>query len=468
MGRYKYLANNIALFSISNFVSKILVFLLVPFYTSVLTTKEYGIADIMQVTLLLLVPALTMNMGEAALRFGIEKEDKRADILRIGLKYSGIAILIVAVIAGISAFFVPMELRIYLLFFIVLFAANAVYEYLILFFQGSEMVPIVVIGSITCTVVMICSNLFLLLVLKIGLNGYLLAQIISFFAASVVMLILAGRRESLHLRFKNPELEREMLDYGKPMILYSTGSWINNASDRYIVAAICGAAVNGIYGAAYKIPAMLTVFQRIFAQAWQMSATKNYQEEDSSEFFSTMYKVYNAFMVLGCSFLIVIVKLLAQFLFRKDFYTAWEFVPPLLISIIFGALTGFLGSICLAHKDSKSMGIATGIGALLNVILNLLSIPYLGAMGAAIATAISYYTMYLMAFLVVRKHVRLQIHLGKDYLAYAIVILQAVLVIREIPYVYFVNGLLFVVLVLLYLRESRQILEKLLERKSEK
>ena len=114
------------------------------------------------------------------------------------------------------------------------------------------------------------------------------------------------------------------------------------------------------------------------------------------------------------------------------------------------------------------MGIATGIGALLNVILNLLSIPYLGAMGAAIATAISYYTMYLMAFLVVRKHVRLQIHLGKDYLAYAIVILQAVLVIREIPYVYFVNGLLFVVLVLLYLRESRQILEKLLERKSEK
>ena len=468
MGRYKYLANNIALFSISNFVSKILVFLLVPFYTSVLTTKEYGIADIMQVTLLLLVPALTMNMGEAALRFGIEKEDKRADILRIGLKYSGIAILIVAVIAGISAFFVPMELRIYLLFFIVLFAANAVYEYLILFFQGSEMVPIVVIGSITCTVVMICSNLFLLLVLKIGLNGYLLAQIISFFAASVVMLILAGRRESLHLRLKNPELEREMLDYGKPMILYSTGSWINNASDRYIVAAICGAAVNGIYGAAYKIPAMLTVFQRIFAQAWQMSATKNYQEEDSSEFFSTMYKVYNAFMVLGCSFLIVIVKLLAQFLFRKDFYTAWEFVPPLLISIIFGALTGFLGSICLAHKDSKSMGIATGIGALLNVILNLLSIPYLGAMGAAIATAISYYTMYLMAFLVVRKHVRLQIHLGKDYLAYAIVILQAVLVIREIPYVYFVNGLLFVVLVLLYLRESRQILEKLLERKSEK
>ena len=453
--------NNIALFSVSNFVSKILVFLLVPFYTSVLTTEEYGIADIMQVTLLLLVPALTMNMGEAALRFGIEKEEKRADILRVGLKYSGAAMLFVAAAAGISAFFVPVGIRIYLLFFVILFAANALYEYLILFFQGSELVPIVVTGSITCTIVMIGSNLFLLLVLKIGLNGYLLAQILSYLAASLVMFLLAGGKGILCSCRKDTALEQEMLNYGKPMILYSTGSWINNASDRYIVAAICGTAVNGIYGAAYKIPAMLTVFQRIFAQAWQMSATKNYQEEDSSEFFSTMYQVYNAFMVLGCSFLIVIVKLLAQFLFRKDFYAAWEFVPPLLISIIFGALTGFLGSICLAHKDSKSMGIATGIGALLNIVLNLLSIPYMGAMGAAVATAISYYTMYLMAFLIVRKHVKLQIRLAKDYLAYGIVTLQAVCVIREIPYVYFVNGLLFVLLVLLYLRELRQIIDKL-------
>ena len=461
MGRYKYLVNNIALFSVSNFVSKILVFLLVPFYTSVLTTEEYGIADIMQVTLLLLVPALTMNMGEAALRFGIEKEEKRADILRVGLKYSGAAMLFVAAAAGISAFFVPVGIRIYLLFFVILFAANALYEYLILFFQGSELVPIVVTGSITCTIVMIGSNLFLLLVLKIGLNGYLLAQILSYLAASLVMFLLAGGKGILRSCRKDTALEQEMLNYGKPMILYSTGSWINNASDRYIVAAICGTAVNGIYGAAYKIPAMLTVFQRIFAQAWQMSATKNYQEEDSSEFFSTMYQVYNAFMVLGCSFLIVIVKLLAQFLFRKDFYAAWEFVPPLLISIIFGALTGFLGSICLAHKDSKSMGIATGIGALLNIVLNLLSIPYMGAMGAAVATAISYYTMYLMAFLIVRKHVKLQIRLAKDYLAYGIVTLQAVCVIREIPYVYFVNGLLFVLLVLLYLRELRQITDKL-------
>ena len=85
--RYRYLADNIALFSVSNFVSKILVFLLVPLYTDVLSTSEYGIADVMQVTLLLLVPALTLNMGEAALRFGIEYADRRGSILKAGIRY---------------------------------------------------------------------------------------------------------------------------------------------------------------------------------------------------------------------------------------------------------------------------------------------------------------------------------------------------------------------------------------------
>lgn len=135
MGRYKYLANNIALFSVSNFVSKILVFLLVPLYTSTLTTKEYGIVSVMQVTMLLLVPALTINIGEGALRFALEREEKRGAILRIGLKYTAVAALIVAAGCILATLFVPTSLKKYLIFFIFLFAMNALYEFLVLFFR---------------------------------------------------------------------------------------------------------------------------------------------------------------------------------------------------------------------------------------------------------------------------------------------------------------------------------------------
>ena len=460
--KYKYLAGNIALFTVSNFVSKILVFLLVPFYTNVLSTADYGIADVMQTTLLLLVPMLTVNMGEAALRYGIDRSDKRGEIFRIGVKYVCRACIIVAAACTVGCVFVRSEIRWFLFLFVFLFMTNCMYEFLILYFQGCEKVKLVVIGSVSSTVILLSCNIVLLLVVKMGLNGYLLSQMLAFTFASAIMLFL-GRPEYGSLCPGSVDFERELLAYGRPMIAYSTGSWINNAADRYLVSLIKGVAVNGLYGVAYKIPAMLTVFQRIFAQAWQMSATKSYEDDNSNEFFSTMYNAYNTFMVVGCSFLILTVRLFAWLMFKKDFYEAWRFVPPLLISVVFGALTGFLGSICLAYKDSKAMGWATGTGACVNVILNLILIPECGAMGAATATAVSYYLMYLLAFMKVRRYVKPEVKLLRDYSAYLLLVAESVVMVCLSGCETAVSGAIFVLIIIIYGSELLKIMRKLIE-----
>jgi len=458
MGKLKYLSKNIALFSISNFVSKILVFLLVPLYTNVLTTYEYGIADIIQVTLLLLVPIITMNMGEAALRFGIENGDKRGNIFKISSKYLMRGSALVCAICLAASFFVKQEYRSYLLFFIFLFATNSLFEFLILFFQGCEMVNIVVIGSVFSTTVTIGCNILFLLVIKIGLYGYLLSQILAFLMASLLMIYLWKRSGFMTGLEYNDSLEAEMLMYSKPMMAYSVSSWANNAIDRYLVAGLCGAAVNGIYGVAYKIPAILMVFQRIFAQAWQMSATKTYDDEKSDDFFTGVFKAYNTFMIIGCGFLILFVRFVAEILFKKEFFEAWRFVPPLLISVLFGALTGFFSSICLAHKDSKSMGIASAVGAITNIILNICMIPLFGAMGAAVATGISYFIMALLAYLFVRKYTKLNINLIKCLIAYLLLVLQAVVMILRIKYDYIFSVVILTVLILMHINEVKYIL----------
>lgn len=468
---YRYFAGNLALFTISNFVSKILVFLLVPFYTNVLTTADYGIADVMQTTLLLLVPALTINMGEAALRYGIDRSDKRGEILRIGLKFVGLACLVVAAVSGMGCIFVKSPARWYLFLFIFLFLTNCTYEFLVLFFQGCEQVKIVVCGSVFSTIVLITGNIIFLLVVKIGLNGYLLSQMLAFSLAALLMILLGRKMMPGVVSFSKEkgekEFEKELIGYGVPMIAYSTGSWVNNAADRYLVSLIKGVAVNGIYGVAYKIPAILTVFQRVFAQAWQMSATKSYGDDNSKEFFSAMYRGYNTFMVIGCSFLILAVRPVAMFMFRKDFYIAWQYVPPLLISVVFGALTGFLGSICLAYKDSKAMGFATGIGALLNIVLNLMLIPVYSAMGAAIATAISYFTMYFLAYRKVSGYIKLDINLKRDYAVYVLLVTEAVLMITGEriglrPFAeYIFAGLISVIIILMCFKEIRTIICKI-------
>ena len=70
MKKYNYLLKNIGLLTLSSFASKILSFLLVPLYTSILTTKQYGIYDMFNTTVMLLLPLITIDIVDAVLRFG--------------------------------------------------------------------------------------------------------------------------------------------------------------------------------------------------------------------------------------------------------------------------------------------------------------------------------------------------------------------------------------------------------------
>lgn len=82
MKKYIYLIKNMGLLTISSFGSKLLSFFLVPLYTSILTTKDYGIYDVFNTTIMLLIPILTSGMLEAVLRFPLtDKKIKMKYIL---------------------------------------------------------------------------------------------------------------------------------------------------------------------------------------------------------------------------------------------------------------------------------------------------------------------------------------------------------------------------------------------------
>ena len=109
------------------------------------------------------------------------------------------------------------------------------------------------------------------------------------------------------------------------------------------------------------------------------------------------------------------------------------------------------------------MGFATGAGALLNIALNFLLVPRFGAMGSAVATAISYFTMYAMAFLIVRKYVQIKTNMIRDYLSYLLLVLQSVVMIRSLGPVYLIGGLIVLLLVALHGKEVVDMVKKVID-----
>lgn len=394
MNRYKELAKNTGIMAISQFSSKILTFLLVPLYTSVLTTSEYGIYDLSQSTIQLLIPFFTLNIVDAVMRFLMDKDAKKDSIITVGIKYIFLGSCLATTTMIILRFFslIPMiiGLEYYILIFFIISLIN---QFAIQTAKGLDYIKDMGIAGVIGTAITLISNIIFLIVFKMGLKGFFIASILG---QAIPGFYLCFRMHILkYFNFSNNDIvKKEMLIYCIPL-LTNTIAWVlNSVFDKYVVAIMIGESANGLLGVAYKIPTILVTFQSIFNQSWQISAVKEYGQEISMKFYSDILAMMNTVMTIMCSFMILFVKVLAGILFSNNFFSAWEYVPLLLVSCVINAVSGIIGAILGAKKDSKTMAIAGIVGMIVNIILNIALVKLFGIQGAIIATVISSFIIF--------------------------------------------------------------------------
>lgn len=467
MGSYRYLFKNIGLLTLSSFATKLISFFLVPLYTNILTTTEYGTYDLFNTTIGVLLPILTLNIQEAVMRFAIDNKTSRKAIVTLGTRYllSGTTIVIAALIINSIFSFVDL-LETYAIYFLLMFISQALSGVLLAYIRGINRIADLSVSSAMASAITILCNILFLVVFKLGLIGYFLANIIGPLMQDLFLLVRSGAIKEIAFQSEFPNEKQEMLAYCKPMIPNSIAWWVNNTSDRYIVIFFCGIAANGVYSVASKIPSILNIFQAIFNQAWSLSAVKEYDPEDKSGFFSNIYRAYNCMMVIMCSGIIMLDKLLAKFLYAKDFYVAWKYVPWLTIAIVFGALSGHIGGVFTAVKNSKIFARSTMIGAASNIVMNLALTPIMGALGAAIATTICYMIVWAMRYWNAKRYIKLRININRDVISYGILLIQAIilLVISNNTILYGIEIALFVIIAFLYADDVILLAKKLLRR----
>lgn len=456
LNRYIYLLKNIGLLTLSNFATKILSFFLVPLYTNILTTTEYGIYDLFSTTVGVLLPILTFNIQEAVLRFSMDTTYDRKSIVSIATKYLIISNSIVVIGLSINNIFnLSLIINQYSVFFFLMFLVQSCSGMITMYIRGIDKIYVLSISSVISTVITILLNIIFLAIFDWGLIGYFLANIIGPLIQCIYLIIKAHIVKDINFKKSFIKEKNEMTKYSQPLIANSIAWWINNASDRYIIILFCGLTENGIYSVASKIPSILNIFQTIFNQAWTLSAVKDFDPSDQSGFFTNTYKAYNCMMVIVCSAIIVFDKILAKFLYAKDFYIAWKYVPWLTIAILFGAMAGYIGGFFAAVKDSKIFAKSTILGAITNLVLNLFFTPIFGPLGAAIATTISYMEVWAFRYWHSKRYVKIRIDLFRDIFSYIILIGQSILMLIELQDVifYFFEVLLFIIILVLYLND---------------
>lgn len=461
--QFRDLFKNIGLLTLGNFTTKLLSFFLVPLYTSVLTTSEYGIYDIIHTTIILLVPVLTIDIQEAVVRFSISKEAGEDEILITGLRFAAISILIILGITIInSQFRLVKMLEDYSVYFFLLFSFTALSQVLSSFARGMDKVKDYTIASVISSTISILLNVWLLAFAGKGLEGYFISFIAGYIFLCVYLVISLKIHKYINRGKIKKELQHNMIRYSAPLVLNAIGWWLNSASDRYVVSWICGLAVNGIYSVGYKIPSILNIFSTIFNEAWILSAVKDFDPNDKDGFFVKTYNIYQFLMIVVCSGLIVFTRLIALILFKKDFYNAWIYIPLLNISMLFGALSGVIGGAFSAVKDSKIYSVSTLAGAVINIVFDILLVMKIGAIGAAIATMISYITVWVIRLICVKKYMVLRVNYKRDLAAYAVLLAQCfwLYLIPDSIIYYLIAIPMLVVILLLFKKELSVVINK--------
>ena len=464
MDKYKRLLSNTVLFGISVFSSKILVFLLMPFYTKILSPADSGIASQVIKSANLIIPIASIGIATAIIRFGLDKSYNKSDVFTTGLLAIGIGFTFTLCFLPFISHVPSLQGYIPLLY---IFVLASIFRNLCSQFARAKLyLRLYAFDGILNTIIYVICMIVFLKYFKWGINGFILATIV----ADIITAIFIFTSASLHRYIKvTPKLKKtfiKMLKYAIPLIPTTMSWWIINTSDQYFVFYMCSSSDAGLYNAAYAIPHIVMMVSTLFTEAWQLSAVTDGGKEmrGRKRFYSTVFSNYQSVLFIIATGIIAFSKVAMIILTDKSYYEGWIFIPILVIAMVFSCFSTFMGSIYIVEKKSLSSLITLMVGAITNLILNGLFIPIMGPIGAAISTVISFVLVFVVRVIDTRKYLKMNTYPYKLIVNSILLILQTYIMLKEPSLWILYVGIILIIIVALNIQGLWKSVKKLLKK----
>jgi O-antigen/teichoic acid export membrane protein len=226
-----------------------------------------------------------------------------------------------------------------------------------------------------------------------GLMGIVIAGITSSFLA--VLGVMPIIMQWLRIKF-DTELSKEMMRFGVPTMPSAFSGMMLQVADRPIMTSIAGADMTGLYQANYRLGIPMMMLVAVFEFAYKPFYLSHHEDEDSPQLFA---RIFTYFMIIACAVYLLIslfIKDIVQlsfggiYLIHESYWQGLGIIPIILAAYIWN---GIATNMALGMHVSKKTGwlpIATGIAAVVNIILTFVLVPIFGIYGGAWATFIAY------------------------------------------------------------------------------
>ncbi len=410
-GYLKRLVSAGAAYQLSDIVSKLVALGLLPLYTRYLRPADYGVAELLLTSVILVSIVLRFGVGEAFVRFYYSDHDAVRRI-RSARTTSGavlasttLAALVCLAVAGpLSRLLLGYRDATLLAIAILGLWAFTNLEVAYALLRVDERRRAYATASLINVVLTIAATVVLVVVLHQRARGLLLGN---FGASAVVLLGLWWMlRERLGIAPRRICLRDlpAMLRFGLPTVPAEVSVYLLNVIDRFYLFHTRGqgAAAAGLYSLAVKLAAVVVFTVRAFQYAWPPLA---YSVSDDDEA-ARLYSLVATYYVLGTGMIVAAVTLLGRWVIRlfaaPAFHGAYRALPWVALGwALYGLFLVFVVMAGRARVTSRNFPAALA-GVVANVVLLVVLVPPLGIAGAGLALCGAYVTIIALMYALTR------------------------------------------------------------------
>jgi len=397
MDKYSRLGKNTILVFLGNAGSKLIGLIMLPLYTRWLSVDDYGLTDILNVYVSLLLGVVTCCIAESLFIFpkGVDEEKKKEyfssgiGFLFMSMTLTALVFLILSFLRNQIGWTNTFTDNIWIIYGMI--ACSMLQQVTQQFTRSLDKMTVY---SVTGIVVTLFTALFAFVFIpKHGVYGYVVSINLAHLVGALYSFVFSRSYRYLSFKYVSKARCLEMLKYSIPLIPNGIMWWLVGALNRPIMEANVGLYGVGLYAVANKFPSIISTLFVVFGTSWQISVLEEFGKPGYKDFFNKVFR-----LIFTALFLILIVltlssELLIEIFADEKFHEAWKYLPILALGVILSNVSGMAGSNFSASRESKYYFYSSVWGAVAAVVMNFILIPLWGLYGAAISVVISYLAM---------------------------------------------------------------------------
>ncbi len=396
MNKLKLFIENFLVYGLGGIISKIIPLIMVPIITWIMpSTDYYGISDLSNTVVQFGSAIAIMGMYDAMYRMFFEKEEEeyKRTVCSTALLFtcitSLVVFLIMIILKGVIAqyFFSDRQYA-----YIVYLSAMAT---LVGATNGIISAPTRMQNKRKVYLVTNTIGPFLSYSISIPLllaGHYVIALPLAAVISGVTMEVAFGvmNRKWFVLNQFNKDILKQLLVIAVPLLPNFLIYWVFNSCDKVMITNMIGIGASGIYSVGSKIGHASQLIYTAFAGGWQFFAFSTMKEDNQVESNSQIFEYLGIISFVATSFICAWSSGIFKLLFKPDYLSGYIVAPYLFLAPLLQMLFQVAANQFIVVKKTWPNLFILSSGAVLNIIINYLLIPFLGIEGASIATLAGY------------------------------------------------------------------------------